>query len=481
METVKLETEMKLETIFVSLTKDTLMKLNDIIKDKDIDKQEISLINKYIYLSQQTNSTPSIELLKKEFPGLYFDNVEKIQGQELDDYIRLFIANRKNSAVSKKLLDLASIVRTNGVTEEVINSLSFLTKSDAVNISHQDIGDKILDFYKSKVIKNGIMTGVTKIDDDIGGLQSGTLATILGFTGSFKTTWALNIAYNAIESGKNVLYLSLEVTKENIYYNLLSRHSFDSKFSTHIEHLDLKRKNVADKDFEYLENTIYPDFRSIKGHIYIVDETELEAYSFYALETKFREIDKIAVSETGHGIDLLVIDHAQLLKFDQSMKGIGNETNVVNAYISFFRQCALNWIKSGRQISVLILSQSSREGWKEAVKREGQYRLTALAEANELERASSIVLSVFSSESLKQMKSAKVQILKNRDGQAWSEPMEVFVDPVYYAFGDLKGGIAPSSSYNIGDISSLFTMDDKAMEEVTKISNSDINNIDLNI
>ena len=75
----------------------------------------------------------------------------------------------------------------------------------------------------------------------------------------------------------------------------------------------------------------------------------------------------------------------------------------------------MNWIKSGRQISVLILSQSSREGWKDAARHNGTYKLTALAEANELERASSMILSVFSSDSLKMANTVKVQVLKNRD------------------------------------------------------------------
>lgn len=290
------------------------------------------------------------------------------------------------------------------------------------------------------------------------------------------------MAYNGIMQGKNVLYLSLEVTKENVYYNLLSRHSFNSKFKKHIEHLDLKQKKLKDDEFDYLEKEIYPDFQNSSGKVYIVDETELEAYSFFSLESKFREIEKLSIEETGHGIDLLVVDHAQLLKFDASMKGIGNETNVVNAYVSFFRQNILNWIKSGRQISGLILSQSSREGWKEAVRSEGRYRLTALAEANELERASSVVLSVFSSDSLKQVKSAKVQILKNRDGQAWSEPMEVFVDPAYYVFGTVDGGAESNSNFNFTNLNSLFNMDNDSLENITSLTEeANLSNIDLDI
>ena len=42
--------------------------------------------------------------------------------------------------------------------------------------------------------------------------------------------------------------------------------------------------------------------------MYVVDETDLEAYSCYAFEKKCREVEKLAIEETGHGIDLVVID-----------------------------------------------------------------------------------------------------------------------------------------------------------------------------
>lgn len=304
---------------------------------------------------------------------------------------------------------------------------------------------------------------------------------MLGFTGNFKTTWALNVAYKAILDGFNVLYLSLEVTKENIYYNMLSRHSINKQFSTKLEHLALKRKSLKDSDYDYLASTIYPDFKSKSKGLYIIDETELENYSFFSLQNKFLEIEKLAIKETGKGIDFIIIDHAQLLKFDNSMKSVGNETNVVNAYVSFFRQQVLNWCKTGRQIAGLILSQASREGWKEAVRNEGQYKLTALAEANELERASSLVLSVYSSNSLKQIKAAKVQILKNRDGQAWSEPQEVYVDPVYYLFGDIEGH-SQSNDFNTSNLENLFNINDDDLSALTNLSEeANVNNINLNL
>lgn len=52
--------------------------------------------------------------------------------------------------------------------------------------------------------------------------------------------------------------------------------------------------------WNYVRDTIKPDFDDFPGHIYIVDETELESYSIYNLEAKFREVDDIALKETGH-------------------------------------------------------------------------------------------------------------------------------------------------------------------------------------
>ena len=419
MENIKLEADLRLENIFVSINKDNVYKLTDLEKTKEIDLSEKQMINKYIYIVEQTEGTPSIDLLKREFPSLYFDNAEKLSDEELNDYIKLYIANKKNLFISKKLLEQSMMVKTNGVTEKTVNILNEITKSDSVSIEYKEALNDLIEIYNSKKDIEGIKTGVKEIDNSISGLMPGTITVLAGYTGSYKTTWALNIAYNAIVEGKNVLYLSLEVIKEYIFYNLISRHSFNDKFKIHIDNSKLKRRELDDKEFEYFQETIYNDFKKLSGRVFAIDETELENYSFYSLENKFREIEKLAQKETGHGIDMLVVDHAQLLKYDENMKGIGNETNVVNAYVSFFRQQALNFIRENKQVSVLILSQTSRDGWRKASRNEGCYDLTALADSNELERAASLVFTVFCSSSLKQVKEAKVQILKNRDGDTW--------------------------------------------------------------
>lgn len=151
-------------------------------------------------------------------------------------------------------------------------------------------------------------------------------------------------------------------------------------------------------------------------------------------------------------------------------------------YISFFRQNAIDWIKEGRQVCMLMLSQSSRTGWQEASKNQGQYRLTALAEANELERASSVVMSVFTDTALKQVNAAKIQVLKNRDGEVMTEAMEIFVDPAYYAFGDIDGAGEAQLQFNDVSLDNLFAVDNSDLKGLQSPSSIiDLNNLDIGL
>ena len=64
--------------------------------------------------------------------------------------------------------------------------------------------------------------------------------------------------------------------------------------------------------------------------------------------------------------------------------------------------------------------------------------MTGLAEANELERSSSIVLSIYTDELLIHEKEALVMILKARNGEAMESPIKTSINAKYYFFGDDK-------------------------------------------
>lgn len=451
-------TKSNIETILVSLTpENTQMYVEELRKAYALNDVEFNIINKFVNLINRINEKPSIETLQREFPELDFANAQPIEEAGMNDFIKLFITKRKDKYYSQKLADLSMKVRNQGMTEEIIDTLDGMTKSDTVKSEYKEVFNDLQKVYTNEEVTKGIPTGVNIIDKVTGGLQKGAVTTLLGFTGSMKTTWALNISYNAMKEGKNVCYLSLEVSKLHIAYNLLSRTSFEPDLKIPVEHRDIKQHKLTKDKEEFLFGKVLPYFNNLPGKIFVLDETDMENYSLFALENKLSDIDKIAKEQTGNGIDMLVVDHAQLLKFSKDMSSAGLETSIINQYVSFFRQQCMNFVKSKRSIAVLILSQANRGGWEYAVKHNGNYQLTALADANELERASSMVMSVFSSDPLKAIRQAKVQLLKCRDGQTMEDAVGVFAEPAYYAFGDIVEG-GGGASFEGTDLGSLLQM-----------------------
>ena len=60
------------------------------------------------------------------------------------------------------------------------------------------------------------------------------------------------------------------------------------------------------------------------------------------------------------------------------------------------------------------------------------------------------------------------------------EPIEGFVDPAYYVFGEAEGSMEISSSFDVSNIGSIFETDDSSIEDITTLA-EDINKLDLDI
>ena len=465
----------QLEVILKSVSLEDKNLLTPILKSKEVDQSDKDTINKYFKLLEITGN-PSVLMLEKEMPGRNFE-VEPIEKEMVPDYIQLYLYNRKNLEASKNLMELSSRVRSEGLTENIVNELSKLTKSDVVQHEFVDIRNTFIDRYENQEFSVGIPTGITFIDEMVGGIHKGEITTFSGFAGHCKTTAAVNAAYNALIQGENVLYCSFEVPKDSIYSDFISRHSNNRKFKMRIPHYDVKKRKLKPEQWKYVSEEIIPDLNhGYDGRLYVVDETEFDNYSQYVFESKFREIEKVALEETGHGIDVIVIDHIQLLKF-----GYGRSSNtgeVINEYVSYFRQQAMNWLKTGRQVAFVILSQTNRAGYEYAKENNGKYGATAMAEANELERASTLIITVYAETEMKDLGMVKVQILKYRDNRNEDDPTEVNVDLKYYLFGDAIDGTSEISSSVSEDTEDLLDKIDEntdILDDFSEFMPSDIN------
>ena len=290
---------------------------------------------------------------------------------------------------------------------------------------------------KSKLLEKNekvlLSTGIDELDEENVFLQKGKVATVVAYTGDFKTMFSTNVAYNNIKSGNNVLYLSLEISKEDMYYNFLSRHSYNN--DKKLSHSDLKVNRLSEDDYKIFD-MVYEDFKSnLKSHLIIVDGNDISQYTYKCLDTILSIAEEQFIRTTGKGIDLLIVDHLNLFKF--SSKSNTNAYAVVNDWMSYFRKKSLNFLNTKKEIATLCVCQSSREGYKQALK-DKRYSLTSIAEGNEIERSSSLVLSIFTDTELKENNEVFMQVLKLRDEAQKELSSNIKVDPKYYTFG-VKG------------------------------------------
>lgn len=327
----------------------------------------------------------------------------------ISDYLR------ENSCVSEELM-------------QALTQLDYMTIPPSSDTSFDNLRETI----ESQQEDVNLSTGITILDENNAFIKKGKISTVFAYTGSFKTMFCSNTAYNIMKNNGNVLYLSLEINKAEMYMNFLSRYSYE--FDKKISHSDIKNNTLDYDDKDYLFNTIYPDFNDkLKSHLIVFDETDIPSNTYATFSKLLLQADNSFTKRTGHGIDLVIVDHLNLLKFDSGEKAY-NDYSAVNHWMSYFRKNAVNFLDQKREIAILCACQSSREGYKAALKN-GGYDLTGIAEGNEIERSSQLVLSIFTTDIDREANQTKMQILKSRDNKPTTNSLLVGLEPNYYTFG----------------------------------------------
>lgn len=398
------------------------------VKGDLLNSQEVEVLDAFEKLCKDLGSVPTINLFNNTYPRYKLELTSSTDS--LNDLIKLFIKQRKNELSAKILASLADEVRSDGVTPIISDKINDLLKLAVVDTKYQNVADRIVDVYESQIDNSGIRCGIAPVDEVVGGLKAGQVSVVAGFTGMGKSICSVSIMHSAIEQGYNVCYISLELSAEHLMYNLISRHSLDNKFSKKIEHRKLKAKTLSRTEWDYVKSDILPDLEKMPGKFYILDEQDLEGYNYFAFDNKLQEIENLCFKETGKGLDLIIVDHIQMLAFSNE-DSKSSENTIINGWCNYFRKQCMDFLKTKRSIHVILVSQINRQGYLKAIKNNGMYNLTALKEANEIETCASVILGIFSDTALIASKQAKVGVLKNRDG---SRVGDAYIVPSNYSY-----------------------------------------------
>lgn len=421
-----------------------------------LSQDELSVFN---YLSKEFKANkqyPTAEIFLTKFPQYRYqlNEVEEFSITDFRYYRKQFITKHLNIYKSKILQKMAIDAAANGITPEMAEAVRKQTSfKEEVIENNLPFRER---YTKSMKERSGLKTFIEKIDDEIGSIPKGTVCTLAGFSGSFKTTMAVNIAVKNALLGKNIAYISLEISEDDLEYSVLSLFSNDQRFQNMgyrpLELKKIRQNKLYEDELNFLCDVLEPEYqRVIKPNFHVLDRSRFKTYS----ESEI--LDALYQLDDEKPLDAIFIDHVGEFALRSPIYNGNNTGAIINKYVSFFGEITVSFRqKDGekRQVATVLLAQTNRSGYKEAfnsfkklnqVNRPGNknqifntqiegYKLTALSDSNELERFSAIVIAVFANDDMKNAHQAYVQILKTRYGNNLS-PTPVDIEPEVYKFG----------------------------------------------
>ena len=225
--------------------------------------------------------------------------------------------------------------------------------------------------YKNEEGIVGVPTGLTDLDDKLGGLHKSDLVIIAGRPSMGKTALATNIAFHAAkkmnDEGKksSIAFFSLEMSSEQLSTRILAEQS-------RIKSNDIRRGRISDEQFDkFIEAS-----KNITELPLYIDETP--AISIAALSNRARRIKR------KYGLDMVVIDYIQLMSASNFKDGRVQEISQITQ--------GLKALAKELSVPVLALSQLSR-----AVEQRDQKKpqLSDLRESGSIEQDADVVMFVY--------------------------------------------------------------------------------------
>ena len=249
--------------------------------------------------------------------------------------------------------------------------------------------------YKNEEGIVGVPTGLTELDDRLGGLHNSDLIIIAGRPSMGKTALATNIAFNAAEkiqqSGKksSIAFFSLEMSSEQLSTRILAEQS-------RIKSNDIRRGKISDDQFDKFIETS----KNISELPLYIDETP--AISIAAMSNRARRIKRL------FGLDMIVVDYIQL------MTGAINNRDGRVQEISQITQ-GLKAIAKELKVPVVALSQLSR-----AVEQRDDHKpqLSDLRESGSIEQDADVVMFVYRAAYYLQRKEPQVATVEHAEWQS---------------------------------------------------------------
>lgn len=285
--------------------------------------------------------------------------------------------------------------------EDIINSAEksiFDLSERRIRRDLQPIQNVINDFYDRVSMLSqrsdeivGVPTGLSKLDDLLGGLQRSDLLIIAGRPGTGKTGFLLTVAKNAaLKHKKHVAMFSLEMSNEQLVQRMIAQ-------ETGINTQELRSGKIAPDHWDLLTQSME---NLSNSRIYLDDTPALTPIQ---MRTKCRRL------HLEHHIDLILVDYIQLMSGDTRNDNRVQEVSYISRNLKTLAR-ELN-------VPVLAAAQLSRAVEQRTDKKP---MLSDLRESGSLEQDADIVMFIHNKEEIADEAQNKqiieLMVAKHRNG-----------------------------------------------------------------
>ena len=294
---------------------------------------------------------------------------EKIKEKSAKRELIQTFQNAIQTAMTNTTTDTAAIINDlKGRLHSINEGIGGAGRERAVSYQTlcNESGDRYEDLYKRGGAITGIATGFYALDGLLGGLQRGDLVIVAARPSMGKTAAALNIAGHVAKNGGKVAFFSLEMGRNQLFDRQIAGESG----------INLQKFRTGRFDAEDWQRVVDAQSKIYDWPVFIDDTAAL-----HHQEIRRRAWDL----KNRHDVDLVVIDHLQLVRGDREPTR-DREIGAITA--------ACKALAKDLNIPVILLSQLNRQ-LEARANPEKRPRLSDLRDSGNIEQDADVILFLY--------------------------------------------------------------------------------------
>ena len=269
-------------------------------------------------------------LLKEEL--IQAANHKAIKEDEIPKFLQVFqVTTARCTPAEEEYIrgKLGSFVKAQSVKNTMIHSVLDLIKNEqwddvvsqvqealTVGVDLEDLGYDYFEHVEERIAERAsvkpnlkIYTGIPDLDDlTYGGLNPGQVGMVAGGTGRGKSIFLQWLARTAVQGGKNVVYLTLELSKDQI------SERFDSMWT-----------KVSPRELNDYQQEVLKEVQAVShGGKLTIKHYPADSCSVNTLRAFLNKL-----AHTGIVPDMVIVDYLDLMKSHRNYNDVHAETDAV--------------------------------------------------------------------------------------------------------------------------------------------------------